>query len=179
MGWSFMHRDKGMTDRDFFASEVLSPESEIVACSTKNNVFYAAVRSAQPSVGVWALVVLIQRTKGHYNFGYKVMSEDDGPVEHNAPASVLDALSPTEVQWANQWRAKARAALARQQDRPVVKPGDLVTFNHPIAFSDGEKHVSLVFLGRTTFRAGSKIYRIPRWRERTHVVSSLVAGMVV
>lgn len=52
--------------RELFANT----DYEIVRCSSKNGVFYAAVRTTSTGE-VWALVVLMHRARGEYNFGYK------------------------------------------------------------------------------------------------------------
>jgi hypothetical protein len=100
MGWTFYHRPAGESDRAHFERELLAnTDYEIVECATVNSVFYAAVRT-KTTAEVWALVVLTQRARGHHNFGYKDLDETMGPVQAIAPATVLNALTPTDNDYA-------------------------------------------------------------------------------
>jgi len=114
MGWLSYHRPKGETDRAHFERELLSsPDCEIVQCASKNRVFYAAVRTVSTGE-VWALVVLMRWARGRFNFAYKDMHESTGPNGADAPATVLDALTPTDNAYALEWRERCRTNLARR-----------------------------------------------------------------
>jgi hypothetical protein len=54
--------------------------------------------------------------KDHFNFSYKPMDETVGPCQHNCPKGILDLLSPTESQWANEWRQKCRENLQKKKN---------------------------------------------------------------
>lgn len=41
-------------------------------------------------------------------FGYKPMSEDEHPYYHDCPISILNLLSETDNDWANEWRNTCR-----------------------------------------------------------------------
>ncbi|RCG18247.1 hypothetical protein DQ384_39330 [Sphaerisporangium album] len=85
-----------MTDREFYEQEhpnTLTKEGEILDCATVRGVFYAAVRQ-KDSREVWALVVLMRRSGGYFNFTYKVLSDTSGPVEDRCPIRILDLLTP-------------------------------------------------------------------------------------
>jgi hypothetical protein len=80
MGWTSTHREAGQSDRAYFEAEfpiTLREQGEIVASSTVRGVFYAAVRDRADD-RVWALVVLVQRGRGWFNFTYKEMDETAG-----------------------------------------------------------------------------------------------------
>ncbi|WP_431921344.1 DUF6927 domain-containing protein [Nonomuraea jabiensis] len=96
MGWTSLHRERGITDRQFFEQkfpDTLMEEGEILDCATVGGVYYAAVQQ-KDSGEVWALVVLVRRGRGHYNFAYKALSETDGPFEARCPHRIVDLLSP-------------------------------------------------------------------------------------
>lgn len=175
MGWTGTHRERGLSDREYFEAEfptTLREHGRIVACSTKGGVFYAAVenndRAAYKPGETWALVVLIQRGRGWWNFHYKEMSEESGPYEAHAPASVLDALSPTDHDYATEWRAKCRANLTRDAEAKAVKKGTTVLFGHELSFGDGVTEDTFQFVERSTFRrmCDLRLVRIPSWRKR-------------
>jgi hypothetical protein len=145
MGWTFYNRPKGETDRAHFEREFSMFRDgtyEMVETTSKNGVFYAAVRTLKDTghskAGeVWALVILMQRTRGEHNFGYKEMDETVGPGYYDAPARILDALTPTEHEWANQWRAECRKHLTKRETvKQEVRPGTVVELSKPVNFGD-------------------------------------------
>lgn len=136
MGWTFYHRPAGQTDRQHFESELglAKRDLKILESATKNGTFYAAVQD--PDGSVWALVILIQRVRGEYNFGYKDMDETVGPAVHDCPAKVLDLLTPTDSQWANEWRVKCRATLARNAQVKALVNGTVIELEKPVTFAN-------------------------------------------
>jgi hypothetical protein len=141
MGWTVYRRPKGESDRAHFQRELFTnTDYEIVQCSSKNGVFYAAVRTTSTGE-VWALVVLTRRARGEYNFGYKPIDESMGPVVTDAPASVLDALTPTDDEDALVWRQRCRDNLAkrsaaRERQRAVTE-GVVIQTAVPLNFKNG------------------------------------------
>lgn len=125
-----------------------------VLISRKGTVWYAAVR-AEPAAGrldtgldptghfetdatggyVFAAVFLT--TAGRGEWGYKDMDESSGPVESEAPAKLLDLLSPTTAEYALAWRKRCRDNAARNNRR--LKPGDTIRFTAPLRFADGSE----------------------------------------
>jgi len=112
MGWVSYQRAKGETDRAHFTRELLRhSDYEIAQCASKNRVFYAAVRTISTGE-VRALVVLMRWRRGQFNFAYKDLDESMGPANAEAPAAVLDALTPTDNEYALEWRQRCRTNLA-------------------------------------------------------------------
>jgi hypothetical protein len=179
MGWTSLHREPGMTDREFFENEfptMLGERGEIVACATVGFTFYAAVR--QHDTGeTWALVVLTQRRRGYENFFYKEMSEAAGPGDTSAPAAVLDALTPTDDQWSNEWRQACRDRLAKRAAARKVKPGTVIEFSRPFDFSGGRSYSRFRFERRDVLVAldGTRV-RIPGWRDRDWTITEEAAA---
>jgi len=80
MGWTTLHRNPGMSDREFFETEfpnALTRDGEILACATVGRVFYAAVRTRE-SGQVWALVVLLHRAQADAGRWDKLRLQGDG-----------------------------------------------------------------------------------------------------
>lgn len=162
MGWDFSHRDKGMTTKDFMQRE-FGAERPILASGVVDGVFYAAVQNGDE---VFGAVVLMQRAKDYFNFGYKAMDDAMGPWESQAPAKVLDLLTPTDNENANEWRARCRANLAK-----VLKKGDKVRFAERLSFTNGASLDTFTYAGRNTFLSeGRQPYSIPRWKNRAFEV---------
>lgn len=51
-------------------------------------------------------VVMLTYVRSKDRFGYKLISETMGPNRCECPRSVLSKLTPTDSQWANDWRQK-------------------------------------------------------------------------
>lgn len=179
MGTTCVHRDKGMTDREFFEREfpdTLKAKGEILDCTTVAGAFYAAVRTKE-SGEVWGLVIKITRVpKDYYNYCYKEMSEDMGPGYHDCPERILDLLTPTESEWANQWRESCRRTIARKAEARKIKPGTVLHFAHPMGFSNGQTYQDFRFVERSTFVAldangnyGTWV-RISNWKQNAFEV---------
>lgn len=161
MGWTFYHRPAGETDRQHFQRE-LNPDDDIIECATKNFVFYAAVH--RKSTGeVWALVILLRRRRGELNFGYKDMAEEMGPVVADAPAKVLDALTPTDNESALRWRQRCRDNLAARtaatQRQRAVTAGVVIELAVPVQFGNG--------LSASRFECIQRSGRAIRWQAIT------------
>lgn len=170
MGWSYMHREPGQTTREFMSRE-FGTGLTIVDSAMVGSVWYAAARIERTGA-VTALVVLTARARGTYNFGYKDMSESMGPCYHDCPARILDRLTPTDSDYANEWRAACRAKLAR----PMPVLGDRVTFAHPLTFTGGDVLDTFVYAGGNDFRGvtGGR-YRITGWKDREFTVTRAAA----
>lgn len=152
MGWLYMQSLGGHSgprqyldaqftyQRDDVTSKVL--RSSLVRMRT----YYAAVeyvRLATDERTVFAVVCLVRynpRDREGYIFGYKDMTESMGPCESECPEAILDLLTPTDSQYANEWRARCRAnATARRamSRRPSPRPGQTIVLEQPLAFRDG------------------------------------------
>lgn len=108
--------------------------------------YYAAVERihiADATRDVEAVICLVRynpRDPEGYIFGYKDMSESMGPCERDCPEAILDLLTPPHNEYARQWRmdcrtrAAARRALSK---KPLPRPGQMIVFDEPLSFSDG------------------------------------------
>jgi hypothetical protein len=178
VGWTYSNRTKGLTTRQWFEEEFEwgpGKRREIVADGISGATYYAAVRDNE-DLGhghghVWAFVAVTRRAAGYWNFGYKDMDETMGPWDAEAPARVLDVLSPTGDDTALEWRARCRAHNACQAFARRVRPGTRLRFLEPVEFADGARldTFELVDRGRALFRpadSASPPYRIRDWTRR-------------
>lgn len=138
MGWTFTNRPKGMTTRAFFEQEwsigTDQATGEFLGTAIVGSTFYAAVRTIKTGE-VWALVCSTQRARGYYNFGYKEMDEGMGPNEAQMPAKLLDLLTPTDSQWANDWRARCRSNAHKAALAATLQRGDVIKIiSRPLEF---------------------------------------------
>lgn len=165
MGWTSFWPEPGQSTDQILRTELFRGDShEIVAAGPGRGGWYAAVRTVSEPDRVWGLIVLVQRGGGQ--FSYKDMTETMGPVACDAPKKVLDALTPTDNEYANEWRNACRARLAR----PKVTSGARVKFAHTMTFSNGDEMDTFIFVSRNRFREGGCTYSIPGWRDRAYTV---------
>jgi len=89
---------------------------KVLRSTVKGSTYYAAVKKVKYATEadaetneVFGVVVLTRTNINEpYNFSYKDMDETCGPCYHDCPNVILDLLSPTENEYANEWRQKCR-----------------------------------------------------------------------
>lgn len=157
MGWTYNHRYKGtsieqhLIDSGVFKWNADSPfEYTVLKTSVvKLTTLYAAIEKKNKETGerkVFAAVILIQMIKGqqYENFGYKDMDETCGPCSYDCPKSILQLLTPTDSQYANDWREQCWNKINERKSAPKIKVGNVFNFAKNIKFSNGREFSSLV-----------------------------------
>lgn len=139
MGTTCTNKPAGMSMKDFFIDhgvlrwgDHLPHAYRVLASHYKMPVFYAAVEQVHKETAerrVWAAVIKVTHTRGDYGFCYKDMDESEGPYYHDCPAKILDLLTPTDSEYANEWRAKCRESLTKADERKKrVAPGIILLY---------------------------------------------------
>lgn len=176
MGWTFTHREKGISNLDWFRGEFSGSTGELLDMATKNGTAYGAYRTNEGDVV--ALVILTRWVRGdYYNFGYKDLDEGMGPGEDDCPKRIFDLLTPlppekadpsVEGNWAAQWRQGVQERL----ERPPVRKGTWVRF--PSWRYRGGDYGELEYLGkRNLFRTKyGRLVRFTGWRNGPYEVVS-------
>ena len=106
MGWTSYYRNDNETTAEHIQREVLGSRNEIVESATVGTTFYAAVRVKATGETFGLVVLQYVTTNGEYS--RKEITEDMGPGERSCPVRVLDALTPTDNEYALAWRAACR-----------------------------------------------------------------------
>ena len=87
--------------------------------------YYAAVKATVLNTGdveTFAAVALTHtNNRDYFNFGVKTMEESMGPCEDHCPASILSLLSPTDSEYANNWRERCRKNIEAKKDPHALK----------------------------------------------------------
>lgn len=146
MGWLYMAGMRGhKTPKQYLDAQFTHSgenySNRVVKSAAKLNVWYAAVESIEKVTGkqsVFAAVCLYRynlRDKEGMIFGYKDMDESMGPCERQCPTAILDLLTETDSQWANEWRADCRKYAALRMPRA----GEAIRLAHPLRFTDGRE----------------------------------------
>ena len=150
MGWTFTSelRLSGKSKKDY-VDGICTWEGERDGVPFKakplksvfvGSTYYAAIErlSEDGSCEVFAVVFLTSSKPNDpdgYTFGYKDMDETVGLCSYDCPASILDLLTPTDHQYAAEWRAacRERAKLTGRK----LKDGDIIELPEAIEFTDG------------------------------------------
>lgn len=133
MGWTSYHATyykKGKIDRkaecDAYWLEGLNRgHFNVLKSSMVGNVYYAAIEPLKKYAGkdkegndvyedleknerkIFAVVFFTSTDmKDYFNFSYKDIHESCGPFAYDCPLSILKLLSPTNDEWALEWRRK-------------------------------------------------------------------------
>lgn len=137
MGWTYQQKPENVTEwfKNKLTWENDTRKYTCLATAIKFKEAYAAIEVIYKDTGkrqVFAAAFMLNYTREyHYNFGYKDMTEDMGPVIANCPKKILDLLTEPENEWAAQWRERCRAKL----NRPKIKIGDTIKFDEHIRFA--------------------------------------------
>ena len=127
MGWSFnfgIHSKAEMVAHLTRSTRFNERFELLKTTSVGNNHWYLSrcKESGVISIGLDAMAA-----GGHEGWGYKDMSEYDGPNEINCPLSYLDAASePTG--FAVAWRKEVRKYHSNKAARPTLTAGLVVTY---------------------------------------------------
>lgn len=94
---------------------------EVLKSSMVGSTYYAAIKLINKETGhkeVFAAICLTSTNlKDYYNFGYKDMDETCGPCQCNCPKGILDLLTPTTSEYANEWRKSCYENLKKGKDK--------------------------------------------------------------
>lgn len=153
MGWTFTRKEKNETVLQFFENSFNYTREDgsygkILKCKVvgmKTAYMAYEIKQADPAaVKIVALVCLLEyRPKDYwYNFGYKDMDETVGPCESNCPEDILKMLTPTDYEYAIEWRKRCYENLAKKKAVPKLKDGMKITVDPPIYYGSGYGYVS-------------------------------------
>lgn len=141
MGWTSYHANyykKGTVDRKrecdaYFMEGLNEGHYSVLKSAMVGSTYYAAVKEMVKYVGrdennepiyephegkIFGVVFLTSTDmKDYFNFSYKDMDETCGPYESDCPKGILDLLSPTENEFALQWRTRCYENLAKKKNK--------------------------------------------------------------
>lgn len=153
MGWTCTCKPKQQSVSDFLLSSGVftwsdeSPNTYKVLDSAFVNFseFYAAVECINKQTGerrVFASITLVTLHKdSRNNICYKDMDESCGPCAYNCPLRILNKLTPTVHEYANEWRERCHQRLQSKKNASKfiasLTVGSLIEFEQPVTFKNG------------------------------------------
>lgn len=115
MGWDY-HNELAPYDRRAICRRQIGNGYKVVKDAVVGTTYYAAVKSPHDGK-VNAVIILTKIDNNSWcNFGMKFMDEEMAPFARNCPRSVLDVLSPTDNEYAIEWRQGCLDNLASKKD---------------------------------------------------------------
>lgn len=129
MGWTSYHAThykNGNIDRKAEMDERLTqsehdgyPQLTVLKSTMVGSVYYGAVEIKRNNnvERVFGIVALTSTdNRDYYNFSYKDMDETMGPYETKCPMSIINLLSPTDNECAEQWRQKCKEYAQKKKE---------------------------------------------------------------
>ncbi len=163
MGWTTYRAQrykKGSIDRKAECDSLFSDWYKVRKSAMVGSVYYSAIevckRSGKPDENgnltiedipenerrTYGIVILTSvNMNSFFNFSYKDMSEDMGPGYSDCPASILKLLSPTDNEWANEWRKACWETIEKKKRPDALKN---LPVGSVIRFTYGDETVELV-----------------------------------
>lgn len=134
MGWDgvYMACPKGKERMEYalkgYNWETDLAKARVLDSAMVGTTVYAAIELTVKKTGekrVRGAVILTDYDKRDGCFLTKHMSEDMGPNYWECPKRILKLLTPTDSEWANQWRENCYKQLAKMAERRKVSAGRL------------------------------------------------------
>ena len=108
---------------------------KVIDTALRGSVIYCAVRYTGPNATeTFGLVILTAYNQFRREFLTKTVTESMGPCEAECPKRILNKLSPTANETANDWRRRCYAIVSKRtagKHDPLVRmtPGDKLRLN--------------------------------------------------
>lgn len=119
MGWTFYHVEPTYKNGKLFIDRKAECDGhfdknrcKVLKSAMVGSTYYAAV--AVDNEVIAAVNLTRVDNKEYFNFGYKGMDESMGPFECNCPKGILDLLTPTDSEYANDWRKRCYENLKKK-----------------------------------------------------------------
>lgn len=161
MGWTSYHASfykNGKIDRKAECDSIMNCDMvgnkgryEVLKSAMVGSTYYAAVKKTIFKTGakpekesVFGVVMLTSvNNKDHFNFSYKDMDESAGPGYYDCPKGILDVLTPTEYEWAKEWRERCYENIKKKKSPDALsnlpKRKNLTSQGGP----NGERRISM------------------------------------
>ena len=180
MGWTSQHATyykNGTVDRKAEMDTYFKGEDTVnkkyhyktLKSAMVGSTYYAAIEKINNETKereVFALICLTSvNMSDYFNFSYKDMDETMGPNERKCPIGILNLLTPTDSQWANEWRNDCRKYHEKKNEFARLdaygKKGGKIGFTLKNNLTSGHK-------------AGEEI--ILHWHETWYLYSNKTRG---
>ena len=172
MGWTFTHRPKGQSTREFFQEEFGDGVIDAAATLTEAYIAYrVSDRESGEAKGVICVVCLVRWVRDDYfNFGYKELEESSGPGPARCPERILQLLTKFDFgsdeanRRSREWRERCWARVRKRKSRPSLECGMVIRFREPIPYSDGSRISEFIVASTKPLRFVDARYPVGSYR---------------
>lgn len=150
---------------------------EVIKSSVIGGTYYAAVKKtkfAEPDKAVIFAAICLTSTKidETYNFFYKDMDETCNPYKYDCPVGILNLLSPTNNEYALEWRRQCRKKAAQKRNPNSLSNlpiGSVVKFKAPFDMRHNKKGDDMVV-------EKMQVGNVSRWVKGGYYYPSKIIG---
>ena len=119
---------KRFLDNEFTWKSESGQENTVIKSAMVGSVYYAAIsvkNHPQDGDSVFCAVCLTStKRQDGCNIFWKSMTEYDGPINYDCPIGILKLLTPTDSEWAKNWRLKCYTKI-EEKKREKTNPYSL------------------------------------------------------
>lgn len=126
MGWtsySAKYYKKGKIDRVAEVKSLFENDERfnVLKASAVGSTIYMAIEKINNTnnekIVFGAVYLTSTNMKDYHNFSYKDMDETCGPHQTDCPESILKLLTPTDSEYANEWRNKCWENIRKKREK--------------------------------------------------------------
>ena len=139
MGWIYTQKESNISASKYIKDNLLVWNTPNVKYNVldggvvKFRTYYGAVQRIDEISGecrVFAVVIMLDYNhRDTYNFGYKDMDESCGPCQAECPERILKLLTPTENEYANEWRKRCMNNIKARKSVPKITPNTVLNYS--------------------------------------------------
>lgn len=110
---------------DIIEDDKIVGKQTVLKSAQKGSIYYAAVRQQRFDKGTNIVGAVIVRTsvnkREYFDFSYKSMTENMAPFYYDCPVGILKLLTPTENEYALQWRENCYSKIEQNKNPDSLK----------------------------------------------------------
>ena len=140
------------------------PKLRVLKSSMVGNIYYAAIeisRGGKVEEVFATTAITSTNMKDYYNFSYKDLDETMGGCNYDCPVGILNLLTPTDNEYALQWRAECLKQQKKKKEKENLRK----------SLVQGKKYLIKLWNGKT-FEAEWSTYmnrkRFVNYNERRY-----------
>lgn len=140
------------------------PKLRVLKSSMVGNIYYAAIeisRGGKVEEVFATTAITSTNMKDYYNFSYKDLDETMGGCNYDCPVGILNLLTPTQNEYALQWRAECLKQRKKKKEKEDLRK----------SLIQGKKYLIKLWNGKT-FEAEWSTYmnrkRFVNYNERRY-----------
>lgn len=183
MGWEFtreyLDKSRKQIVKEHVEWEYCGKTCKVIYAVEKGSTVYMAVECHDSETGYTNVVGMVAlttiRSKEDFNFGIKLMDETMLPNYYQAPRRLLDMLTPTDDEWALEWRKRCR-----KQYEETLQYHRLYDYMHTLPYGTilqlGDRAKTLIEL---FYFRGKLVYKIVDRDKRISLHKIMKCGFTV